>query len=180
MRKGLRWAILISGRGSNLQAIMDLGDDRLISVISNRKKAAGVCKAKRQGVPVFFYENWTQLDQLLRKLKITNLFLLGFMKLIPPDFVEKWQGRIINLHPSMLPSFPGLNAIELSYDAQGAMGVTVHEVVAEMDAGPILLKKEAVSREMRESLTLDQAKFLISKAEQDIVRKIFLNWRNQE
>lgn len=75
--------------------------------------------------------------------KIDKIFLLGFMRLLPASFLQKWQGRIFNLHPSLLPLYPGKNAIEKSYEAGDAMGVSIHHVITEMDAGRVVLQKKS-------------------------------------
>lgn len=184
MRVGSRWALFLSGRGSNAQAVMDLqGWGDIALVLSNSQhfqgEPLGVTRARRAGIPVFKVGkkiDWNQVDLELRQRSINKIFLLGFMRLLPAEFVNKWAGKIFNLHPSLLPAYPGLEAIEKSFQEGAAMGVTVHVVVPEMDAGPILFQRKVLSEAPtgRHSLTLDEVRFLISTAEQALVRETFL------
>ncbi len=175
-----RWALFLSGRGSNAQVAFDLQSQiDLVLVVSNTANAPGVCKARRHGVPVYITEkkiDWDQVHQQLLLRQVDFIFLLGFMKVLPARFVNLWAGRIINLHPSLLPAYPGLAAIEKSYSDGAAMGVTVHLVVAKIDAGPILLQQKVLSPAsgQHHSLTLRAAQFLISRTEQRLVREVFL------
>lgn len=171
-----RWAVFISGRGSNLQALLDsVEENRIVLVVSSSAQASGLVKARRMGVPTVVLRkkiDWVQLDQELRKYSVNRIFLAGFMKLIPASFVNAWDGKVLNVHPSLLPAFPGLNAVSKSFESKAPMGVTVHVVTAEMDAGPIVLQKKAP----RQSLTLTDAEFLISITEQAMVREAFRRW----
>lgn len=177
-----RWALFLSGRGSNAQAIMDMqGWGDIVLVVSNSQKQSevfGETRARRTGVPVYQIGkkiDWNQLDLELRRRDVHKIFLLGFMRLLPAEFVNRWAGKILNLHPSLLPAYPGLHAIEKSFQDGAAMGVTVHLVVPEMDAGPILLQKKVLSESSTgcHSLALEEVQFLISRAEQALVRNAF-------
>ena len=145
-----RWALFLSGRGSNAQALLnqlDLIDVRL--VVTSQMAAAGVRKARRMGIPVVLWKKatpWQEMDHELRARGISHLFLLGFMRLVPGEFCEAWRGRIWNLHPSLLPHYPGAHAMENSFSDRAEMGVTIHEVTAEMDAGPICRQERVWSR----------------------------------
>lgn len=176
------WAVMISGRGSNLQAQLDLlSQVNLRWVISSKSSAAGILRARRHGIPVTVLPkkiDWVDLDRQLQQRRITHLFLAGFMKLIPESFVEKWQGRILNVHPSLLPAFPGLEAIEKSHAAGAPMGVTVHVVTPEMDAGPKLFQGAISTTGLDwQRVTLDQSALRISRLEQRLVREGILRWR---
>lgn len=175
MRK--RWAILISGRGSNLQAALDLIEEIDVRlVVSSKAAAPGVTRARRMAVPVEVLAtpiDWQKLQQTLQTYQITHIFLLGFMKIVPPDFVTPWQGRIFNVHPSLLPEFPGLKSIERNHQAGKPMGVTVHAVTAEMDAGKKILQKVSVPQPQH--LSLAEAKICISVDEQRLVTESL--WR---
>ena len=178
-----RWALFLSGRGSNASAVMDMqGWGEIALVVSNgqhlQAEPMGVTRARRAGIPVYQVGkkiDWTQVDLELRRRGIDKVFLLGFMRLLPGEFVNKWAGQVFNLHPSLLPAYPGLEAIEKSFQDGAAMGVTIHAVVPEMDAGPILFQKKILSKAPAgcHSLTLDEARFLISTAEQALVREAF-------
>jgi phosphoribosylglycinamide formyltransferase-1 len=176
--KQTQWAIFVSGEGSNLQALIDENSNQIKVVVCNKKKAPAILKAKRAGIPIILLEkgfSWDQLTISLRQYGVTDLFLLGFMKLVPAEFIASWKGRIINLHPSLLPEFPGLEAIERSFEAGSAMGVTLHQVIEEMDAGPIILQKS-----IKRSQYLNIAKMAISSAEQKLVRQLFTGWKSDE
>lgn len=176
-----RWAVFISGRGSNLQALLDQSALQEIRwVLSSKESAPGLLRAKRAGVPSAVLPkkiDWDGLDLELRKRGITDLFLAGFMKLAPASFVEKWEGRILNVHPSLLPSYPGLQAFEKSYEERQEMGVTVHIVTSEMDAGPRLVQKCFMKAKEQERVCLRDASYLLSQTEQRLVREVSVRWR---
>lgn len=151
-----RVAILISGRGSNMAALIQAAaaEDfpaEIALVISNRADAAGLEKAKRGGVPTLVIESKpfgndrsafeVVLQSALDQHKIDLICLGGFMRLFTADFVQRWYGRMLNIHPSLLPSFPGLDphgqALRAGVKISGA---TVHFVIPETDAGPILMQ----------------------------------------
>lgn len=175
------WAVFISGRGSNLQALLDLGDDFDVRlVVSSKASAPGLLRAKRAGVPAFVLPkkiDWTALDRELRARRITHVFLAGFMKIVPAEFVARWENRILNVHPSLLPAHPGLNAIENSHAGDDDMGVTVHVVTPEMDAGPKLLQKCCLRGKRGGEFPLSRAQVLISRTEQRLVREAGARWR---
>jgi phosphoribosylglycinamide formyltransferase-1 len=151
-----RVAILISGRGSNMAALIKaaLAEDYPASiavVISNRADAAGLGRAKASGVPTAVVESGPfakdraafeqALQAVLDQHGIELICLGGFMRLFTAEFVQRWYGRMLNIHPSLLPSFPGLDphgqALRAGVKISGA---TVHFVTAETDAGPILMQ----------------------------------------
>lgn len=185
--KPQRWAVFISGRGSNAASLFDeLMDINVVICVSSKANALGVLKAKRSGVPVLILDkkiDWKKLDAELRARAVSRIFLLGFMKILPQEFVQAWQSQIINLHPSLLPEFPGINAIELSYSSGKALGVSIHEVVTEMDAGPLIWQKKVQDSAIAGShtLTSSEAHFLISRTEQSLVKRSVrsLNMRQQ-
>jgi len=147
--------VLISGRGSNLQAIIDAlaagrVDARIAVVISNRAGAAGLDRARAAGIETLClshkaYANRDDYDQALvaalRQRDVGLVCLAGFMRLLGPAFVQAFPHAILNIHPSLLPSFPGLDAQRQAW-AHGAKvsGVTVHLVDCNLDAGPIVLQ----------------------------------------
>lgn len=174
-----RWAVFISGRGSNLQALTEAQHEIDISLcVTSHANVAGVLRAKRAGIPVIKMDTqlgepeWRRIDQELALRKIDKIFLLGFMRLLPASFLQKWQGRIFNLHPSLLPLYPGKNAIEKSYEAGDAMGVSIHHVITEMDAGRVVLQKKILDAEKakKHPMHLSSAQFLVSQTEQRLVR----------
>lgn len=151
-----RVAILISGRGSNMAALIEAAKAQdypaeIALVVSNRPGAAGLDHARSCGIPTAVIdhtqfggnrESFEQaLDRKLIEQRIDLICLAGFMRLLTPWFVNRWSGRMLNIHPSLLPQFKGLDTHRRAL-AAGAKrhGATVHFVVAEMDAGPIVLQ----------------------------------------
>lgn len=172
-----RTAVFISGRGSNLQALLDKEGCNIRLVVSNKRKAPGVLKAKRAGVLVkaFVPVRFEDLTSLLKQMQIQKIVLLGFMKILPADFVEAWAGRIVNLHPSLLPLFPGLDSIEKSYQEKAPMGVSLHTVIPAMDEGP-LLNQSCVYSENNKPLSSQEAHWGISFREHYLVRRMGDKW----
>ncbi|MBX2986413.1 MAG: hypothetical protein KF802_00820 [Bdellovibrionaceae bacterium] len=177
-----RWAVFISGRGSNLQALLDqLIDVDIRWVLSSKASAPGLLRARRQGIAATVLPkkiDWAELDRELRRRGIEAIFLAGFMKIIPEDFVRAWAGRMLNVHPSLLPQYPGLNALEKSYDDNAPMGVTVHVVTPEMDAGPQVFQRRALPAGAKAAgVSAREAQVRISRAEQRLVREAVRKWR---
>lgn len=148
-----RTAILISGRGSNMQALVDAAraDDypaEIVLVVSNRPDAPGLEWANARGLPTLAIDHKRYAtrdafeDALQKALDAAGtelVALAGFMRLMTPAFVEQWRDRMINIHPSLLPSFKGLHTHERALAAGVKItGCTVHFVRAEMDEGPII------------------------------------------
>ncbi|MEM9616470.1 MAG: phosphoribosylglycinamide formyltransferase [Pseudomonadota bacterium] len=148
-----RLAVLISGRGSNLQSLIDAAaapdfPAEIALVISNRPKAPGLDRATKASIAqtVIDHKDFTTredfdaaLDAALRMAKVDYVCLAGFMRLLTPEFVNDWRGRLINIHPSLLPAFKGLHVHERTLDAGVKItGCTVHFVSAEVDSGPII------------------------------------------
>jgi phosphoribosylglycinamide formyltransferase-1 len=146
----LKWAIFISGFGSNLQALLDLNlpEFSVALVISNNSQAYGLQRAKKYNVPTIILpkpiqsSDWKELSHRLKVEKIDRIFLLGFLRIVPSEFIKDWENKILNLHPSLLPAYPGLKSIEKSYQDGAAMGVTVHWVTEGLDEGEILLQEK--------------------------------------
>jgi len=151
-----RVAILISGRGSNMAALIQAAaaEDypaEIALVLSNRADAGGPEKARAGGIPTVIVESKPfgkdraafekALQAALDAHRIELICLGGFMRLFTADFVQRWYGRMLNIHPSLLPSFPGLDphgqALRAGVKISGA---TVHFVIPETDAGPILMQ----------------------------------------
>jgi phosphoribosylglycinamide formyltransferase-1 len=151
--------VLISGRGSNLQAIIDAIaaatlDAEVAVVISNTHDAAGLERAKRAGIETLVLDHTdkqafpTREDfdrELVRQLnarEVALVCLAGFMRLLSPVFINAFPNAILNIHPSLLPAFPGINAQYQAWQ-HGVQftGVTVHLVTAELDGGPIILQQ---------------------------------------
>ncbi|MCB2126949.1 MAG: phosphoribosylglycinamide formyltransferase [Rhodobacteraceae bacterium] len=148
-----RVAILISGGGSNMVALVRsmTGDHpaRPVLVVSNDPAAAGLTRARELGVATatvdhrpFGRDRAAFEAELLKPILAAEpdiLCLAGFMRVLTPGFVERFRGRLLNIHPSLLPKYPGLDTHRRALDAGDAeAGCTVHEVTPELDAGPIL------------------------------------------
>jgi phosphoribosylglycinamide formyltransferase 1 len=148
--------ILLSGRGSNFVAIADsiaakrIPDTRIAVVISNRADAAAVETARRRGISTQVIpskgkqreEHDRQVVDMLRENKVDLICLAGYMRLLSPWFVQQFPQKILNIHPSLLPAFPGLEAQQQAF-AFGVKvtGCTVHFVDEELDHGPIIVQK---------------------------------------
>ena len=152
-----RLGVLISGRGSNLQSLIDAIDDGRLDatigvVISNLADAGGLDRARAAGIEtmVVSHRGWASRDDydraLARELQVRDIGLVclaGFMRIVGAPLIEAFPNAILNIHPALLPSFPGV-------DAQGQAcehgvkisGVTVHFVTGELDAGPIVLQRQ--------------------------------------
>ncbi len=150
-------AILISGRGSNMQALVNACvavdfSAEVALVISNKVDAAGLEFARERGIEAIFidhkkFASRAEFDQALSaeiiKKNCKIICLAGFMRLLSAKFVQQWQGKIINIHPSLLPDFKGADAVGDAIKAGAKKsGCTVHFVVEEMDAGPIIMQAE--------------------------------------
>jgi phosphoribosylglycinamide formyltransferase-1 len=165
-----RVAILISGRGSNMAALIEAAaaadfPAEIVLVISNRADAGGLEKAAASGIPTLVIESKlfgrdraafeAVLQNALDQHRIELICLGGFMRLFTAGFVQRWYGRMLNIHPSLLPSFPGLEPQAQALRAGVKIsGATVHFVIAETDAGPILMQGAVVVRDDDTSQTL--------------------------
>jgi phosphoribosylglycinamide formyltransferase 1 len=146
----LRVGVLISGRGSNLQALIDAAVDpaypaEIATVISNRPGAAGLARAASAGIPHHVVADPDRAafaaatGRILREAEVALVALAGFMRILDTGFVEAWTDRMINIHPSLLPAFPGLHPQRQALAAGVKFsGCTVHFVRAEVDTGPIV------------------------------------------
>jgi phosphoribosylglycinamide formyltransferase-1 len=151
-----RVAILISGRGSNMAALIAAAaaadfPAEIAVVISNRADAGGLERARASGIPALTVESKpfganraafeAALQSALDRHEIDLICLGGFMRLFTAEFVQRWYGRMLNIHPSLLPSFPGLEPQAQALRAGVKLsGATVHFVIPETDAGPILMQ----------------------------------------
>ncbi|MBA3269837.1 MAG: phosphoribosylglycinamide formyltransferase [Acidobacteria bacterium] len=150
-----RLGVLISGRGSNLQAIIDAVTDKRLAaeiavVISNVAEAGGLARAASAGIEsiVMPQHQWPDRDAFdgalaaaLQRRRVDLVCLAGFMRLLGPAFLEAFPERVLNIHPSLLPAFPGLDAQQQAFDyGVKVTGATVHFVSAELDGGPIVMQ----------------------------------------
>ena len=145
--------ILISGRGSNMQSIVkacaaEVWDARVAAVISNRADAAGLGFAREQGIATAVVDHREFASREAFDIELARtvdafapdvLALAGFMRILTPGFVQRFEGRLVNVHPSLLPAFTGLHTHRRAIEAGCKLaGATVHFVTAELDHGPII------------------------------------------
>ncbi|MFO1351329.1 MAG: phosphoribosylglycinamide formyltransferase [Gammaproteobacteria bacterium] len=150
-----RLVVLISGRGSNLQAILDgarRGDPpvELRAVISNRPRAAGLERARQAGIEtvVIDHQRYSEraafdaaLCEHIDRHRPDLVVLAGFMRVLGAAFIERYRGRLVNIHPSLLPKFPGLHTHQRALQAgEGEHGASVHFVTVELDGGPVIVQ----------------------------------------
>lgn len=140
-----RWAVFISGRGSNLKRVLDFYGDSNIFVFTNKKNAKGLAWAIKRGVCVEALhlkekKDWSALAERLNFLNISKVLLLGFMKIVPSNFLGEFEGSVVNLHPSLLPHFKGLDSIKRSLRAGHSVGASLHFVNEKMDEGPLIMQ----------------------------------------
>lgn len=151
----LKLGVLISGRGSNLQALIDACAEpdfpaEIALVLSNRSDAAGLARARAVGIPTAViphrdFETKPDFERAmtaaLEEAGVALVCLAGFMRLVSAWFVERWHDRLVNIHPSLLPAFPGLDTHRRAIEAGVRFhGCTVHFVRAAMDTGPIIVQ----------------------------------------
>jgi phosphoribosylglycinamide formyltransferase-1 len=158
-----RVAILISGRGSNMTALVEAASKQdfpaeIVVVISNKADAGGLAKARDGGILAVAVESTpfgkdragfeAKLQSVLDEHRVDLICLGGFMRLFTAEFVQRWHGRMLNIHPSLLPAFPGLDphgqALRAGVKISGA---TVHFVIPETDAGPIVMQGAVAVRD---------------------------------
>ena len=147
---GFNLAILISGRGSNMLNIVDACNNKILSskvkiVVSNNKNSSGLAKVKKKGVKTtIIFENQInkfekELSQILLEEKINFICLAGFMRILSKDFLRNWKKKIINIHPSLLPAFKGLDAVKKAIEKKVKYtGCTIHYVDKGIDTGEII------------------------------------------
>ena len=152
-----RLAVLLSGRGSNFEAIADavesgaIPDAAIVAVISDVPEAPGLERARRRGLPAFAVdrsefagrrEHEAEVLRILAQAKPHLICLAGYMRVLSPDFVARYRGRILNIHPALLPKFPGLNAQRRVLEGgETVSGCTVHFVDEGTDTGPAILQR---------------------------------------
>ena len=147
----MRAVILISGNGSNLQSLIDKArkiDLEICSVISNKEDAFGLKRAEHANITTHFVDSNLyksregfdkQLITIIDELDVSLIILAGYMRILSSDFINHFSGKILNIHPSLLPKFPGLNTHRKAIDAKEKYhGATVHFATEELDGGPII------------------------------------------
>ncbi len=169
MKDNKNIAVLISGSGTNLQSIIDhikkgKLNCNLSTVISNKKDAYGLIRAKKAGIPAYFVDHIglkrkkheKKIINILEKYNIDLIVLAGYMRILTPYFVDKYKMQIINIHPALLPAFPGVDGYGDTWRYGCKVGgCTVHFVDSKVDTGPIIIQK---TNPIKENDTLESFK----------------------
>ena len=184
----MKAVILISGNGSNLQSIIDHADKidlQISAVISNRDNAFGLQRAQSANINTYFVDskNFNSRDDfdndlisIIDKLDVELIILAGYMRILSPLFINHFSGKILNIHPSLLPKYPGLNTHQRAIDAcDKEHGATVHFVTEKLDEGPI------ISQETVQVYTTDTEKSLAEKVleREHILYPKVIHWYTQ-
>ena len=177
--------VFISGSGTNLKSIIKSTRDynfpiNIELVISNKKNAKGIDYAKKYSIPYkIITSNKKKFEelaiQIIRLKKIEIICLAGFMKILSKDFVRKFKGKIINIHPSLLPKFKGLDTFNRVLRAKEKFtGCTVHFVNEKLDHGKIIIKKRiAIKKDFNHEILKNNVQVLEYKAYSEAIRKIY-------
>lgn len=188
----VRLAILISGRGSNMEALLQAARDpdfpaHPVLVLSNDPEAAGLPVAMRLGVETLAIPHRAYsgraafeeaMDAELRRRDVELIALAGFMRILTPGFIAGWEGRILNIHPSLLPKYQGLHTHRRALEAgDSEAGCTVHVVTPELDDGPILAQAKVPvmpndSEETLAARTLAEEHLLYPRVVADYARRL--------
>ena len=184
-------AILISGSGSNMVQLIKSMDDNHPAfpsiVISNKPNAAGIKKAQDLGIPTqILKENFeksnglgfeAELTEILNRHEVKIICLAGFMRILSKDFIEVFKGRILNIHPSLLPKYKGLNTHARAIAAKDKFsGCSVHLVTAELDGGPILAQRKVAIDKTDTAETLSSK---VLEEEHLLYPEVLLNFTHQ-
>ena len=184
----MKAVILISGNGSNLQSIIDHADKidlQISAVISNRDNAFGLQRAQSANINTYFVDSKifnsrdafdNELISIIDKLDVELIILAGYMRILSPLFINHFSGKILNIHPSLLPKYPGLNTHQRAIDAcDKEHGATVHFVTEKLDEGPI------ISQETVQVDTADTEKSLAEKVleREHILYPKVIHWYTQ-
>jgi phosphoribosylglycinamide formyltransferase-1 len=184
-------AILISGSGSNMVQLIKSMDDNHPAfpsiVISNKPNAAGIKKAQDLGIPTqIINENFeksnglgfeAELTEILNRHEVKIICLAGFMRILSKDFIDVFKGRILNIHPSLLPKYKGLNTHARAIAAKDKFsGCSVHLVTAELDGGPILAQSKVTIERTDTAETLSSK---VLKEEHLLYPEVLLNFSHQ-
>ena len=162
IQRRMRIGVLISGSGTNLQAIIDASvsgalDAEVVVVISNHDAARGLVRAKEHGIDAVHIDRGrynsireynAAIRDILRDYVVDVVVMAGYMRLLGKEVLDFWPNRVLNIHPALLPSFPGANGIKDAFDyGMKVTGVTVHYATEEFDEGPILAQEAVVIAE---------------------------------
>ena len=166
MRDPRRVAVLISGRGSNMQALVENAKGYAVALVaSNKPQAAGLDWARERDLPTWAWDSKgvdkeefdRTLSAALDDHRIGTIALAGFMRILTPWFIDRWRGRILNIHPSLLPKYRGLDTHARAVEAGETVGgCSVHIVTEELDAGKVLGQAEVAIQAGDTALSLEQ------------------------
>jgi len=175
--------VLLSGYGSNLQAIIDAIANKTLhanlqAVISDNESAFGLTRAKKANINTHVIDDLDkQLPKLLNDYSPDLIVLAGFMKILPSDLVKQYPNKMINIHPSLLPKYRGLNTHQKVLDAGDKQhGTSVHFVTEDLDAGPIISQ---ATLEVNTNETAEQLKARVQKLEHELYPKV-IQWFVEE
>ena len=184
----MKGVILISGNGSNLQSIIEHADSidlQISAVISNEKHAYGLERAKAAGIKTYFVDSKKfyervdfdqELVKIIDSLNVELIVLAGFMRILSTLFINHFSGKVLNIHPSLLPKYPGLDTHQRAINASDKQhGATVHFVTREIDGGPII-SQEVVNVDSHDTKTSLAKKVL--KKEHILYPKV-IHWYTQ-
>jgi phosphoribosylglycinamide formyltransferase-1 len=181
-----RVAVLISGRGSNMRALVEQANGyEVVLVASNKPLAPGLAWARERAIPTWTWDSrgvdkavWeAALEQSLTDHRIGTIALAGFMRILSGEFTRRWSGRILNIHPSLLPKYRGLDTHKRAIEAgDSASGCSVHLVTEELDSGDVLAQAEVRilsedTEEMLEARVLELEHRLYPKALSEFVAR---------
>jgi phosphoribosylglycinamide formyltransferase 1 len=170
-----KWALFFSGQGTNLEAILNKYHKSWVHkpvLITNNPKALGLKIAEKFHLEAIVLDkpiNFSKLSEYLKSQNVERIFLLGFLKIIPPEFLKDWVNQIFNLHPSLLPMYPGLNSIERAFNDKQDIGVSIHKVTEGVDQGEILVQNKVLKAKDYDPLSLEEVKTIVHSKEHQIV-----------
>ncbi|NUS99461.1 MAG: phosphoribosylglycinamide formyltransferase [Sphingomonas sp.] len=186
MRDPRRVGVLISGRGSNMRALVEQASGYAVALVaSNKPQAPGLDWARTRCIPTWTWDSKgiakedfdRTLSIALDEHRIGTIALAGFMRILSPWFTEEWRGRILNIHPSLLPKYPGLDTHARAIDARDpASGCSVHIVTEELDAGEVLGQAEVPILAGDTPKTLE---YRVLAAEHDLYPRILSEFVNR-
>ena len=142
----MKIGVMCSGNGTNFENILrSCWEDEVVLMIHNKKDCGAARRAEKFGIPHCYikHKDEEQIIQLMQAWRVDLIVLAGYMKVVSPDFIKAFPNRIINLHPSLLPKYKGLHAVEQALEAGDKVtGCTVHYVNEELDSGEVILQSE--------------------------------------
>ena len=186
MRDPRRVGILISGRGSNMRALVEKAAGyEVVLIASNKPQAPGLDWAREHGLPTWTWDSKgvdkeefdRTMSSALEDHRVGTITLAGFMRILSPWFIEQWRGRIVNIHPSLLPKYRGLDTHARALEAGDTVGgCSVHIVTEELDAGDVLGQAEVAIEASDTALTLEQR---VLAAEHELYPRILSEFVNR-